>query len=164
MVTPRDGKMRMTTIEFTKNSISIRIFSERLLLSLRKARTNLDWKKFKPLIWWWIMSKTPEAAKEDILNRLKRELPYLQQKYGVARIALYGSFARSEQTTKSDVDLLVELTRPLGFEFVDLANYLEEVLGRKVDLATFNAFEYGKGDPRRRHIAFNVEKDLVYVQ
>lgn len=108
------------------------------------------------------MSK--KLAKEDIFERLKRELPYLQEKYGVERIALYGSFARREQAEKSDVDLLVELTRPLGFEFVDLADYLEKVLGRKVDLATFSTFHRSKQDPRRRHIAFNVEKDLVYVR
>lgn len=108
------------------------------------------------------MSK--KLAKENIFERLKRELPYLQEKYGVERIALYGSFARSEQAEKSDVDLLVELARPLGFEFVDLANYLEKVLGRKVDLATLSTFHRSKQDPRRRHIAFNVAKDLVYVR
>jgi len=108
------------------------------------------------------MSK--KLARQDILERLKGELPYLQEKYGVKRIALYGSLARSEQAEKSDVDLLVELARPLGFEFVDLANYLEKVLGRKVDLATFSTFQRSKQDPRRRHIAFKVEKDLVYVQ
>jgi predicted nucleotidyltransferase len=108
------------------------------------------------------MSK--KLARQDILERLKGELPYLQEKYGVKRIALYGSFARSEQAEKSDVDLLVELARPLGFEFVDLADYLEKVLGRKVDLATFSTFQHSKQDPRRRHIAFKVEKDLVYVQ
>ncbi len=69
-----------------------------------------------------------------------------------------------KQTEKRDVDLLVELTRPLGFEFVDLADYLEEVLGRKVELATFSTFQRSKQDPRRRHIAFSVEKELVYVQ
>lgn len=108
------------------------------------------------------MKKLP--AKDDVVQRLKSELPYLQEKYGVERIALYGSFARSEQAGRSDVDLLVELAKPLGFEFVDLADYLEKVLGRKVDLATFNTFHRSKRDPRRRHIAFNIEKDLVYVR
>jgi len=108
------------------------------------------------------MSK--KLAKEDMFERLKRELPYLQQKYGVERMALYGSFARSEQAEKSDVDLLVELARPLGFEFIELADYLEKVLGRKVDLATFSTFHRSKQDPRRRHIAFNIEKELVYVR
>lgn len=108
------------------------------------------------------MKKLP--AKDDVVQRLKIELPYLREKYGVERIALYGSFARSEQAEKSDVDLLVELARPLGFEFVELADYLQKVLGRKVDLATFSTFHRSKQDPRRRHIAFNVEKDLVYVR
>ncbi len=109
------------------------------------------------------MRKRPTLAKEEILDRLKRELPYLRERYGVARMALYGSFARAEQTERSDVDLLVELVRPLGFEFVDLVDYLEKVLGRKVDLATFGTFERSKQDPRRQRIALTIAKDLVYV-
>lgn len=107
------------------------------------------------------MSK--KLAKEDIFERLKRELPYLQEKYGVERIALYGSFARSEQAEKSDVDLLVELAKPLGFEFFELSDYLEKILGRKVDLAEFEDFHRSKQNPFRRQIAFNIERDLVYV-
>lgn len=99
-----------------------------------------------------------------VLQRLKHRLPELQEKYGIRRIALYGSFARNAQTGKSDVDLLVELSRPLGFEFVELAEELEHILGKKVDLATFETYRRSKQDPRRRHIAENIETDLVYVQ
>jgi predicted nucleotidyltransferase len=56
---------------------------------------------------------------------------------GVVRIAVFGSFARGEQRPDSDVDVLVELAHPIGlFEFMDLQQHLEGLLGRRVDLAT----------------------------
>jgi predicted nucleotidyltransferase len=79
-------------------------------------------------------------------------------------MALYGSFARSTPTEESDVDLLVELARPLGYAFVALVEDLEQILGKKVDLATFETYQRSKSDPRRRHIVERIEKDLVYVQ
>jgi len=54
------------------------------------------------------------STKQEILERLKRELPYLQKRFGVRQIALYGSFARQDQKKKSDVDILVELSRISG--------------------------------------------------
>ncbi len=104
------------------------------------------------------------SADAAVLSRLRRELPYLRQRFGVIRIALYGSFARGGQTKDSDVDLLVELSRPLGLEFVALAEYLEDVLGRRVDLATFDAFRRALQQPHRRAIAVAVQKDLIDVE
>lgn len=101
--------------------------------------------------------------KTDILQILQRELPYLKEKYGVKQIALFGSFAKGNQSKASDVDLLVKVERPLGFEFIDLAYYLEEVLGRKVDLATFDNFQRSMKNPRYKHIAFDVQRTLAYV-
>lgn len=105
-----------------------------------------------------------KTNKNLVLQRLRKRLPDLHEKYGVRRIALYGSVARDAQRAKSDVDLLVELSKPLGFGFVELAEYLQRMLGRNVDLATFETFRRSKADPRRRQVAENIEKDLVYVE
>jgi len=94
---------------------------------------------------------------------LRRELPYLRDKYGVQRIALYGSFAKGKPSRKSDVDILVQLTRPLGLEFVGLALYLEEMLGRKVDLATFDSLDRALGDAVRKGVALDIKRTLIYV-
>lgn len=104
-----------------------------------------------------------KMTREIVLRRLKEGLPELRERYGVRRIALHGSFARNRQTGRSDVDLLVELAKPLGFAFVELAECLEEIVGRRVELATFETYGRSKEDARRRHIAVNIEKDLVYV-
>lgn len=83
-------------------------------------------------------------------------MPYLREKYGMEIVTLYGSSSRFEQVEKSDVDVLVELSRPLGFEFVELADYLQNILGRKVDLATFSTFNRSKKDPCRRRLQFSI--------
>ena len=57
---------------------------------------------------------------------------------GISYCALFGSFARGEGREDSDVDLLVRLSRPMGWEFYGIAEDLEASLGRKVDLATEN--------------------------
>ena len=80
------------------------------------------------------------STQEAVLQRFRLALPHLRQRYGVVRLSLYGSFARGAAVEDSDVDLLVELFRPLGLEFVALAQYLERKLGREVDLAIFETF------------------------
>jgi len=98
-----------------------------------------------------------------IIHTLRKELPRLRAQYGVEKIALYGSFAKGAATRRSDVDLLVQLTRPLGLEFVQLACDLEKSLGRKVDLATFDTFQRGLERPRYARIASDVARTLRYV-
>ena len=102
-------------------------------------------------------------SSKTILNRLHELMPDLQNTYGVQRMALYGSFARGGASLSSDVDLLVELNRPLGLEFVRLADLLEEKLGRPVDLATFDSLRRSRKDPRRARMADEIERTLVYV-
>jgi len=59
-------------------------------------------------------------------------------KNDISFCALFGSFARGEATGKSDIDLLVRFSKPIGWAFYGIAEDLETALGRKVDLATEN--------------------------
>lgn len=68
---------------------------------------------------------------------------------------MFGSFTRNEAAENSDVDILVELDRPIGLEFVLLADGLEEILGVKVDLVTPNALKPGMFE--------YIKQDLQYV-
>jgi len=102
-------------------------------------------------------------TKQEIMQILKKQIPYLQEKYGVQRIAVYGSFAKGNQTKKSDVDILVQLMKPLGLEFIELAYYLEKILKKKVDLATFDTLKRSMESPRYKHIASDIEETLSYV-
>lgn len=81
-------------------------------------------------------------SREKILSILKQELPYLEKNFKVKTIGIFGSFARGEQTKKSDIDLLVEFKAPIGmFKFMELEDYLGRKLGIKVDLATADALK-----------------------
>jgi predicted nucleotidyltransferase len=75
---------------------------------------------------------------EHILRNLK---PILSEKYEVERIGYFGSYARGEQTKDSDVDILVEFRRPLGWAFFDLQELLEQKLQQKVDLVSTKALK-----------------------
>jgi uncharacterized protein len=68
----------------------------------------------------------------DILRSVKGEL---RERYHVERIALFGSYARKEQGEESDIDVLVAFGPGADlFDFVGLSQYLEEKLGRGVDV------------------------------
>ena len=73
-------------------------------------------------------------GRDEALRILKEHHVELEA-LGVKSLALFGSVAREEARPDSDVDLLVELNRPMGmFGFVDIKVYLEVILGRHVDL------------------------------
>ena len=107
--------------------------------------------------------RTPVPSREQVIEILRREMPYLREKYGVEKIILYGSFARGNQKKTSDVDILVDLRKPLGFAFIELADTLEEKLGRKVDVATLAHYKRSFGNPRYKHIAEDIKKSMIHV-
>ncbi|KGG79472.1 nucleotidyltransferase [Caloranaerobacter azorensis H53214] len=94
------------------------------------------------------------VSKAIIEKKLKSNKEYLIEKYHVKRIGIFGSYARGEQTECSDVDILVEFSRPIGWEFIDLKYYLEDLLNMKVDLVTVNAL--------KPQIKDKILKEVVY--
>jgi hypothetical protein len=79
---------------------------------------------------------------EDIQKTLTSHKKELYKKFGVKRIGIFGSYLRGEQKETSDIDILVEFHRPIGFiEFIRLQEYLENLLGVKVDLVTKKALK-----------------------
>lgn len=102
-------------------------------------------------------------SREDVLSFLHTEMPKLQRDYGITKMALFGSFAHGTPTETSDVDLLIESSQSLGFKFFELSDFLENGLGRRIDLITFRQVAESKNKPRYRKIAEDVERSLVYV-
>jgi uncharacterized protein len=78
---------------------------------------------------------------EDIELILKKLKPSIQKNFFVTRIGYFGSFANGKPTENSDVDILVEFSRPLGWKFFDLSDLLEKELNRKVDLVSIKALK-----------------------
>lgn len=73
---------------------------------------------------------------ENVIRILTKLKPVLEERFGVIKIGFFGSFARNEPDDKSDVDILVVLRNPLGWEFFDLLELLERHLQKPVDLTT----------------------------
>ncbi len=79
---------------------------------------------------------------DEIDRTLHEHLEELRRIYGVAQIGVFGSFVRGEQREDSDVDILVELSRPMGFvAFMKLEAHLRKLLGRNVDLVSKKALK-----------------------
>jgi len=74
----------------------------------------------------------------NIIETLKLHKNHLTKKYGLSIIAIFGSYGLEQQTGNSDVDILVDFGRPIGIEFMDLADELENLLKIKVDLVSKN--------------------------
>ncbi len=93
---------------------------------------------------------------KQIEKKLKTLEPLLKEKFKVKRIGIFGSYAKRQQRKKSDIDILVEFQETIGiFEFIDLAEFLENSLGLKVDLVTKNALKPLLKDA--------ILKEVVYV-
>ncbi len=95
----------------------------------------------------------------QILDTLRQALDYLSAEYGVKRIGVFGSCAKGQLTDKSDVDIIVEFERPLGLRFVEFAEYLENLLGRDVDILT----PAGLRGIRIGRLAEEIAASVVYV-
>ena len=98
-------------------------------------------------------------SREKLIQVLKKEMPYLRDAFGVKKIALFGSFAKNNYTKKSDVDIYVEFEKPIGLEFIDLAEYLEKKLGKKTDILTSE----GVRGIRIKKVAQEIKRSLKYV-
>ncbi|HBL73969.1 MAG TPA: nucleotidyltransferase [Prolixibacteraceae bacterium] len=80
-------------------------------------------------------------TKAEILSKLAELKPILQQDYAVKEIGLFGSFSDNSYSEGSDIDILIELEKPIGWKFFTLEIYLENIFNRKIDLVTKNALK-----------------------
>lgn len=72
---------------------------------------------------------------DSLLQKLRAELPQLRERYGVERLAVFGSYARNEQRPDSDLDILVSFrVKPGLIQFITLEQHLTDLLGVTVDL------------------------------
>ncbi|MFQ5436027.1 MAG: nucleotidyltransferase family protein [Anaerolineae bacterium] len=98
-------------------------------------------------------------SREEITAILQEQRPYLAAEFGVSRIGLFGSYAQNHSNAQSDIDLIVEFERPLGFKFMDLVAYLEDLFNAPVDILT----PAGIQSIRNPQTAQNIRESIVYV-
>jgi len=94
---------------------------------------------------------------DEIKGILEKHKESIRREYGVKIIGIFGSWARGEQGEGSDIDILVELERPIGLKFFELWDKLENILGIKVDLLTVNAVK------QKKLLWQSIREDLIYV-
>ncbi|RJS88887.1 nucleotidyltransferase [Candidatus Bathyarchaeota archaeon] len=90
----------------------------------------------------------------DVIETLRRHGKEIRERFGVRRIGVFGSYARGDEREGSDVDVLVEFDKPTFDNFMDLSVYLENLLGKEVDLVTPNSLS--------PYIRPMVEKEVVW--
>lgn len=106
------------------------------------------WEKFALKItiriWCWLVHASECSMKvngKTAISRIKKKVLPILKRHSVKRAAIFGSFARGDANSRSDVDFLIEYKskKKSLFDLVDLKSDLEESLDRKVDVITYNS-------------------------
>ena len=93
-------------------------------------------------------------SRDEVIDLLQSNREALDQ-FGVESLALFGSVARDRLRKRSDIDILVRFTQPTWNNYIGLKYYLQDLLGRNVDLVTPKALKPATIP--------TIEKDLLYV-
>ena len=93
-------------------------------------------------------------TRDELLIKLRELKPWLEEQ-GIVNVRLFGSFARDEAGPDSDVDLLVDMSKPLGWDFFGIERQLGEQLGMKVEMGT--------EDSMHRLVRRNAVREAVLV-
>ncbi|MEM7532618.1 MAG: nucleotidyltransferase [Chloroflexota bacterium] len=108
-------------------------------------------------------------TKELIMNRLREQKPYLNSEYGVKRMGLFGYSSNGSGSETSapgqldddnqDINMVVEFERPIGFKFVELVDYLEQLFEKHVEVLTPGGIQ----SIRVPSVAERIQNSIVYV-
>jgi predicted nucleotidyltransferase len=90
-----------------------------------------------------------------IQAKLKQAKPRLASKYHIKTLGLFGSIVRNDLTANSNIEILVDFSKPIGMEIMDLENELETILSRKIDLIS-------KGGIKSQYFR-EIQAEIVYV-
>ena len=92
---------------------------------------------------------------EQIKKVIKKHKEYVKKKFFVKKIGVFGSYTKFKEDTESDVDILVEFDGPIGWDFVELKDFLESILNKKVDLVSIKAL--------KSQIKDNILNEVIYI-
>lgn len=95
------------------------------------------------------------CTRQECLTRLSDAAPFIRTEFGVKSMCLFGSFARGDYNDNSDIDVCVEMP-PKAMKLISLKNYLQDLLGKAVDIVRISPFL----DPYLRN---EISRDAVYI-
>jgi len=93
---------------------------------------------------------------DEVIKKIKDNEKILRERFKIESIGVFGSLAREEKFV-NDIDIIVEFSEPVGWEIVDLKEYLEELLGMRVDIVT------KKAAMSKPLLWKSIEREIVYV-
>lgn len=89
-----------------------------------------------------IFSMNETKNSSDLKQSLQRLYAEIKQRYGIAKLGIFGSYVRNEQREDSDLDVLIAFDEPPSlFEYIELENLISDTLGVKVDLVMEDALK-----------------------
>lgn len=101
------------------------------------------------------------------IEDIKQRITPVAEKYGLAAVYLFGSYARGEASAESDIDLLVDLKGSIirGLNYVSLYNDLETVLETSIDLVTVDSLDQPTEFRSDRYLRENInrERKMIYA-
>lgn len=92
---------------------------------------------------------------KKIESILREQMEYLKNQFYVEKLGVFGSYSRGEETPESDIDIYVQFNGPIGWKYFLLKEFLENILTKKVDLATKNSLR-----PQMKDIILH---EVIYV-
>lgn len=92
---------------------------------------------------------------EHVKVVIKKHKEYIKKKFFVEKIGVFGSYSKSKEGIESDIDILVEFNGPIGWDFIELKDFLENILNKKVDLVSINALKSQLKD--------NILNEVIYI-
>ena len=108
---------------------------------------------------WYYMEEVQPVVmpRSEVVSLLTREFPVIREQYGIVRLGLFGSYARDEAGPHSDIDLLVSFEdgKERFRSFMQCIFYLEDRLGKKIELITEHAVDH--------RIRSDLEKEVIWI-
>ncbi|MCH7414062.1 nucleotidyltransferase family protein [Belliella sp. R4-6] len=95
-------------------------------------------------------------TKNEILSKLSELKPFLYEEFSVKEIGLFGSYNDDSFDEESDIDILVELEKPIGWKFLKLEMFLQKIFNKRIDLTTKNAL--------KEQLKVEIMKKIRFVQ
>jgi len=97
--------------------------------------------------------------KYKIISILRDNISFIKNEYGVSKIGIFGSYSKKTQTETSDIDLIIKFEKPIGLKYFELIDFLEEKLGKNVDIIT----EKGLEQIRIKSVSDSIRNEITYV-
>lgn len=97
-----------------------------------------------------------ELNKKNIVKFIRQNKPELENRYGIKRIGLFGSYAKDITRQESDIDIVVEVSEPDLFILIGIKQYLEEAFGTRVDVVRLR-------EKMNLALKKRIDRDAIYV-